>query len=109
MKIQKRFYVSLITLGIVLVFFVQASNASTKGYYRYPTLLGDTLVFAAEGDLWIVDSQGGAARRLTTHPGEETHPAISRWQDAGLFCHVRGPDRTLHHAHQWRAANTTHI
>ena len=77
MKIQKRFCVSLIFFGIVLAFFVQASNASTKGYYRYPTLLGDSLVFAAEGDLWIVDSQGGVARRLTSHPGEETHPAIS--------------------------------
>ncbi len=59
--------------------FVSAfvSEASTLGYYQYPALRGETLVFSAEGDIWRVDVQGGTARRLTTHPGEETHPAVS--------------------------------
>ena len=48
-----------------------------QGYYRYPTLHGDTLVFAAEGDLWKVGTGGGVAQRLTTHPEEESHPTIS--------------------------------
>src|SRR5687767_9177269 len=47
------------------------------GYYRFPTLHGDTIVFAAEGDLWRVGRQGGVAVRVTTHPAEETHPSIS--------------------------------
>ncbi len=48
-----------------------------EGYYRDPALHGDTLVFAAEGDLWTVPVTGGVARRLTTHLAEETHPVIS--------------------------------
>lgn len=47
------------------------------GYYRQPAIHGDTVVFVAEGDLWRVSVTGGAARRLTSHPAEESHPAIS--------------------------------
>ena len=49
----------------------------TLGYYRSPAIHGDTVVFAAEGDLWRVDRRGGTATRLTTHPAEESFPAIS--------------------------------
>jgi tricorn protease len=60
-----------------LAFASAASAQSARGYYRYPALHGDTIVLAAEGDLWTVPIAGGAARRITTHPGEETSPAIS--------------------------------
>ena len=56
---------------------LSARSEGVLGYYRYPTLHGDTVVFAAEGDLWTVPTVGGLARRLTTHPGEETHPSVS--------------------------------
>jgi len=49
----------------------------TLGYYRFPAIHGDTVVFAAEGDLWRVEREGGTAARLTTHPAAESHPAIS--------------------------------
>ncbi|MEE8378058.1 MAG: S41 family peptidase [Candidatus Aminicenantaceae bacterium] len=77
MKIRKRLMVSIFIFGMAMAFTVLASSASTNGYYRFPTLRANILVFAAEGDLWIVDSQGGMARRLTTHAEEETNPAIS--------------------------------
>lgn len=48
-----------------------------RGYFRTPSLRGDTVVFAAEGDLWRVATSGGLATRLTTHPSEETSPALS--------------------------------
>lgn len=50
---------------------------SPSGYYRHPSLHGDTVVFTSEGDLWRVPVSGGAAQRLTTHPGNEAHAAIS--------------------------------
>lgn len=48
-----------------------------SGYYRMPTIHGDTIVFVAEGDLWKVSTAGGLAARLTSHPGDELNPAIS--------------------------------
>ena len=54
-----------------------AADAGFLGYYRFPALWHDTVVFTAEGDLWRVPVTGGMAERLTSHLGEETRPAIS--------------------------------
>jgi tricorn protease len=67
----------LITIIVVLLSVSECWPQPAKGYYRFPEIHGDTLVFTAEGDLWSVSTAGGTARRLTTHPAEETHPSIS--------------------------------
>jgi len=66
-----------ITALVLCLLSFAVSAQGVKGYYRDPALNGDTLVFAAEGDLWSVPVTGGVARRLTTHPAEENHPVIS--------------------------------
>ena len=48
-----------------------------SGYYRYPTLYEDKVVFVCEDDLWVVPTEGGVARRLTSNPGRVASPAIS--------------------------------
>ncbi|MFT6107919.1 MAG: tricorn protease [Planctomycetota bacterium] len=65
---------ALLTLSAVAS---AAPQDGVLGYYREPALHGDTLVFAAEGDLWTVSHEGGLARRLTSHLAEETNPTIS--------------------------------
>src|SRR5262252_2967616 len=66
----------VVVLSLLGGAFVARAEAPV-GYYRTPALHGDTLVFAAEGDLWRVPIGGGLAQRLTTAPGDETNPAIS--------------------------------
>jgi tricorn protease len=67
----------LVVVAVLLFSSTAWSQQGRQGYYRYPTLHGDTLVFAAEGDLWKVTASGGLAQRLTTHAEEESHPTIS--------------------------------
>lgn len=48
-----------------------------KGYYRYPTIFGDTVVFVSEGDLWRVSKENPVARRLTFNRGQIKYPVFS--------------------------------
>ena len=48
-----------------------------EGYYRYPTIYRDTVIFVSEDDLWQVARSGGTARRLTSNVGEVTHPMFA--------------------------------
>jgi tricorn protease len=49
----------------------------SHGYYRTPTIAGDTIVFVCEDDLWSVGAGGGLARRLTAGPAAVTLPRLS--------------------------------
>jgi tricorn protease len=63
--------------SFALLLAAVAWGQDNRGYYRFPAVSGNTIVFTSEGDLWEVGIEGGQARRLTTHPGEETHAAFS--------------------------------
>ncbi|MBT8219033.1 MAG: PD40 domain-containing protein, partial [Bacteroidia bacterium] len=68
------------TATLLIICFLNYSAAQSQGfegYYRYPDLHENTVVFTAEGDLWKVPLSGGLAQRLTTHAEEEIYPAIS--------------------------------
>ncbi|MCK4872800.1 MAG: PD40 domain-containing protein [Phycisphaerales bacterium] len=72
----------MMRLVFLALLLVSPVRADVVGYYRFPAIHGDTVVFAAEGDLWRVPITGGSAMRLTTHDGNEAFPKFSpdgRW------------------------------
>ncbi len=74
-----RFLIFGVAAALLGILPLRAGTASTihPGYYRYPTIHGEIIIFTAEGDLWSVNAKGGEARRLTSNPGKEIYPAIS--------------------------------
>jgi len=74
---RSSFFAFLLVMIAFLPAHAGGPPATRPGYYRFPAIFGDTIVFTAEGDLWTVNVKGGAAQRLTSNPGSETHAAIS--------------------------------
>lgn len=72
--------IKIFLCGLGLAMSAGALYAQTSpSFLSYPTLSpdGNTLVFAYEGDLWRVASEGGTALRLTAMTGNEIAPRIS--------------------------------
>ena len=67
------------TVWIFLGVFCIKTNAFSQGtrLLRQPTLSKDQVAFVYADDLWIVQKNGGAARRLTSHEGSESVPHFS--------------------------------
>ena len=63
----------------ILIFstFICSSFAQQKGYYRYPSVYNNLVVFTAESDLWKYDLSTGSCSRITTNQGVESNAAIS--------------------------------
>ena len=66
------------------IFFLSAIGVLSFGQtlpegrlMRFPDIHGDKIAFSYGGDLWLAGREGGVARRITTHPGQELFPKFS--------------------------------
>ncbi|MGB2697725.1 MAG: hypothetical protein WBD28_07690, partial [Candidatus Zixiibacteriota bacterium] len=68
----------IIIVLLISSFILLSSAIAEEGrLMRFPDIHKDKIVFVYAGDLWLVSSQGGIARRLTTHEGLELFPKFS--------------------------------
>ena len=54
-----------------------SKTSSPAGYFRWPAIHGERVVFVSEDDLWEVPLTGGIARRLTSGLGSASNPVYS--------------------------------
>jgi tricorn protease len=67
----------LAVLLLTLRVFATAAETPESRLMRFPDVYKDKVVFSYGGDLWLVTTAGGEARRITTHPGLELFPKFS--------------------------------
>ncbi|MGB9335312.1 MAG: PDZ domain-containing protein [Candidatus Acidiferrales bacterium] len=76
MRLLRRFLcVAIAALAIPVL--AQAQDMQEGRLLRFPDVYKDKIVFSYAGDLWLVPTSGGIARRITTNPGLELFPKFS--------------------------------
>ena len=70
---------SLFSILFLIVFSINliAQEENLSRLLRFPDIHKDKIAFVYAGDIWIVSSNGGTARRLTSHKGMELFPKFS--------------------------------
>ena len=67
-----------VAVFLLLVVGVALGQPAPEGrLMRFPDIYKDKIVFSYGGDLWLVGTGGGVARRITTHPGQELFAKFS--------------------------------
>ena len=64
-------------LAVGILAGVTTPVAAQTKLLRFPDVHGAHVVFVYAGDLWMASTDGGAATRLTAHPGLEMFPKFS--------------------------------
>lgn len=70
-------YVPALLLWAVCASTPTLSQPAGTPFLRRPDIHGDQVVFSCEGDLWLGSVASGATRRVTNHPGTESHAKFS--------------------------------
>ncbi len=61
-------YLKVLFTVIVLVLCFSLASFAYTGYYSYPDIQNGMIVFNTQDNLWIVDQDGGLAKRITANP-----------------------------------------
>jgi tricorn protease len=72
---MRKSMILLAVAGLTLATFAAAGVPAR--FMQFPDVRGSEIVFTYEGDLWRVPLAGGAATRLTSHPGTEEAAHVS--------------------------------
>ena len=73
-----KFNLKIVAFCLILFGTMKSAQAENDvRLMRYPDINKNLIAFVYAGDIWTVDSNGGDAKRLTSHKGMELFPKIS--------------------------------
>ncbi len=64
-------------IGALVLFAAPAEAQVDARLMRFPDVSATQIAFVYAGDIWVVEKDGGTARRLSSPPGEESFPRFS--------------------------------
>lgn len=67
----------LLLTGLAVLFFLAGFSRESTRLLRFPHIHGDQIVFTYAGDLYLVSSEGGTARKITSGEGYEMFARFS--------------------------------
>lgn len=68
----------IVALLLAIIASVAVAQEMPEGrLMRFPDISGDKIAFSYGGDLWLAARDGGVARRITSHAGQELFPKFS--------------------------------
>jgi len=68
---------ALVTMMCACSLWSSAQEMQEGRLLLFPDIHKDRIAFVYAGDIWLIPSSGGAARRITTNPGRELFPKFS--------------------------------
>jgi len=74
---MKNKILNLLVLTMTICLSYKAAAIDDARLLRFPDINNNLVAFVYAGDIWTVNSNGGEARRLTSHVGLELFPKIS--------------------------------
>jgi tricorn protease len=74
---MRRFFKLSVLTSVVSILLTTPLSASDTRLLRFPDIHGEQVTFVYAGDIYVAGTNGGLARRLTSHEGFEIFPKFS--------------------------------
>jgi tricorn protease len=80
LRFRTALVVCAVVTGVISIALASTAAAVEARLPRHPAPSpdGSTIAVSWQGDLWLVPTSGGDARRITAHPATDRHPVWSR-------------------------------
>jgi tricorn protease len=70
-------FIAIVVITSITLLFTNLTDSNGTPLLRFPDVHENTIVFVSGEDIWTVSVDGGIAKQLTMHDGQERYPKFS--------------------------------